>query len=521
MTRKTSCVSALFCLLSLFLLFDFSASAQKRKRSVKKKPLPLKTVRRIEAVTLSSGGIGSSAGIGTREPYLILEPCAKETTDQITALENAADKNEQVEILVSRIGNSDEWLRACSIYRLGEFRAAAQNALPVIIKLLRDEENGAVWKHVEDALWKIPPDSNIVLDNRVKMAFDGDVYQRLYGIYSLAYFKPIAGSHQSVKILDTLIETTKDEDLTVRWLSVMGIRQLGFYGINTSAAIPALSELIKNKKVNPVNAVRAFVPMGEKALPAAPLLFTILYAPEKYVENDEDSRSYSLYLTSAIALGRMGKSIIPLLEKEIEKQPFAILQVLRNISADETLPVLIKAIKHKNPNVRKEAIASIPNLTSIGAINMLPQLLSLINDLDPNVRNAAMSEIGDIAKYTNNKSPELQLLLKKRAVPALIKRLKDKEDSCYAALTIGNFGADAEAAIPALVKIAKQPTRNSCAEIGLYDIGEKGRKFLTAEQIKDVESSKNYKYDSDYNKAKPIKPKEQPKPSPPIKEGEG
>lgn len=152
---------------------------------------------------------------------------------------------------------------------------------------------------------------------------------------------------------------------------------------------------------------------------------------------------------------------------------------------------------------------------------MLPQLLSLINDLDPNVRNAAMSEIGDIAKYTNNKSPELQLLLKKRAVPALIKRLKDKEDSCYAALTIGNFGADAEAAIPALVKIAKQPTRNSCAEIGLYDIGEKGRKFLTAEQIKDVESSKNYKYDSDYNKAKPIKPKEQPKPSPPIKEGEG
>lgn len=515
MRKQNHIFLALCLLLTSAIVFPENLFAQKKK----------KTVRKKKATATKTVGVGLKIrvalidGVGEykREPYLGLEPCAKETPEQISELETATDKNKQVEILVGRAGNTDEWIRACAVYRLGEFRQAAQPALPVIIKLLRDEQNGQVWTHVETAMWKIPPARNIPLETKLRDAVIGDVYDRLYAIFSLAYLKLSPNTFQSKDVVKTLIETSKDEDKTVAWLSIMVLRDYAFEGTDISDAIPTLSELLKNGKLNPVNIVRVFVPMGAKALPAAPLLLDVLYNPKKYApEKENDSRYYSLYLTTAIALGKIGEPLLPILEKEIEKHPFAILQVLRNLYAEGTLPIIYKAMKHKNPEVRKSAIENMPGLTSIGAVNTLPHLLELTKDVNPDVRKQAISKIGSISQFTENKSPELKEMLKQKAVPVLIERLKIEEDSCYAAMILGNIGEDAEAAIPALVKIAKQPLRNSCARFGLYDIGEKGRKFLTKEQIEDVEESKNYKYDSDYNKAKPIKPKETPKPTPAV-----
>lgn len=518
--RKTNHIFLFFCcLMVLGLLFNTNLTAQKRKPSAKKKKAvnekKVLVVTRIE----STGGISIN-----REPYLSLEPCAKETPEQIAELENAADKNTQLKILVKRIGEQDDWLRACSIYRLGEFGNAAQDALPLIIKLLHDEKNDDVWRHVENALWKIPPDRNIPLAERIRISQNGDVYQRLYAIYSLAYFKPLANSFQAKDTLNALIETAKDEDITIAWLSVMGIRQLGFYGINTSNAIPVLSDFLKNGKLNPVNIVRAFVPMGENAFPAAPILFDVLYNPKKYAgEKDENNRSYALYLTTAIALGRIGKPLIPLLDKEIEKQPFAVLDVLGNLRAEGTLPIFFNAMKHANAEVRKKAIEKLPGLTSIGAVEALPYLLTAVNDENLEVRQSAMSEIGNIAKYTENKSLELQEILKKKAVPALVAKLNDKDSACYAAMNLGDFGSSAETAIPALVRAIKRNIAVGCAEQGLFDIGEKGRKYLTVEKIKEIAEDRKANseiFNRDYNKTKPIKPKEEPKPTPVVTDKE-
>lgn len=516
MRKQNHIFLALCLLLTSAIVFPENLFAQKKAKNPKKKS---------SSIT-KSVGVGDGVGIGSgslriatveREPYLGLEPCAKETPEQISELKTAPDKNKQVEILVGRAGNPDEWIRACAVYRLGEFRQAAQPALPVIIKLLRDEQNGQVWTHVETAMWKIPPARNIPLETKLRDAVIGDVYDRLYAIFSLAYLKLSPNTFQSKDVVKTLIETAKDEDKTIAWLSIMVLRDYAFEGTDISDAIPTLSELLKNGKLNPVNIVRVFVPMGAKALPAAPLLLDVLYNPKKYApEKDDDSRYYSLYLTTAIALGKIGEPLLPVLEKEIEKEPFAILRVLGNLYAEGTLPIIYKAMKHKNPEVRKSAIENLPGLTSIGAVNTLPHLLEALKDVNSEVREKAMSKIGSIARDTEIKSPELKGMLKQKAVPVLIERLKIEEDSCYAAMILGNIGEDAEAAIPALVKIAKRPIRNGCAVDGLYNMGEKGRKFLTAEQIKEMKELKNYKYDSDLNKAKPIKPKEEPKPTPAV-----
>jgi HEAT repeat protein len=513
--RKTNHIFLYFsCLIVLGLLFNTNLTAQKRKPSAKAR-------KKVSAPVVR---IYSEVGLVEPEPYLSLEPCAKETPEQIAELENAADKNAQLLTLVKRIGEKDDWLRACSIYRLGEFRNAAQDALPVIIKLLHDEKNDDIWRHAEDALWKIPPDRNIPLAERIRISQNGDVYQRLYAIYSLGYFKPIANTLQAKDTLNALIETAKDEDITIAWLSVMSIRQLGFYGINTSDAIPVLSEILKKGKLNPVNVVRAIIAMGENAFPVVPLLFDILYDPKKYVgEKDEYNRAYILYLTTASALGGIGKPLIPLLEKEIEKHPSAVLEVLGNLRAEGILPIFFNAMKHANAEVRKKAIEKLPGLTSIGAVEALPHLLTAVNDENLEVSQSAMSKIGSIAKYTENKSPELQEILKKKAVPALVAKLDDKKSACYAAMSLGDFGADAEIVIPALVRAIKRNTAAICAEQGLYNIGEKGRKYLTAEKIKQIEESRENTrkmLNDNFNKAKPIKPKEAPKPTPPVTDKE-
>ena len=232
-------------------------------------------------------------------------------------------------------------------------------------------------------------------------------------------------------------------------------------------------------------------------------------------------RSYSLYLTAAIALGRIGKSLVPLLEKEIEKQPLAVLQILENLIADGTLPIFFRAMQHKDAKVRQKAIKSLPRLTSTGAIEALPHLLAAMNDENADVRETAMSEIGTIAEYTADKSDELKQMLAKRAIPALIDKLKVKETSCSAALTLGDFGADGEAAIPALANLIKKNDGDYCAETALFEIGEKGKKFLSKEQIERIEESN--KSDREIfnrtNKVKPIKPKTQASPSPLKKEG--
>lgn len=475
---------------------------------------------------IENSGSGEGSGVYKREPYLGLEPCAKETPGQISELENAPDKDKQLEILVKRIGDDDRWIRACSIYRLGEFRDAAKPALPVIIKLLRDEEDSDVWIHVDKALWKVPPESGLPIQERIQMLNSPNVYTRIYGVYTLSYFKPaFKGSETSKKKLDALIQATKDEDITVSWLAVIGIKQLGHYGIDTSKAIPVLSELIKGDKLNPIHPLRAFIPMREKALPAAPLLFDILYNAKKYAgETDEDNtRSYSLYLTSAMVLGGIGESLVPLLEKEIEKEPFAILEILGNIRTDLTLPILYKAMKHENPEVRKKAIEELPGFTSSGAIEAISHLLTAIEDIDLEVQQAAVNKIGNIGIFTKDKSPELRSLIRTEVIPTLIKKLDVEGLDCYSALSIGDLGEDAESAIPVLDKIIQKDRGTHCAEIALYKIGEKGRKHLSEEQIKEneerVKRNKDF-WNREYNKAKPIKPKKEEKSDENIIDGE-
>src|SRR5678816_3426568 len=131
--------SAALCCLATF-------AAPSIQAQTKKKQPAKKTVMAQEAY-----GVGAVSGSSSAGPYLGLEPCAKETEAEIAELENAHDLEAQLTGLVRRAEDKDEWTRGCAVYRLGEFGKSAQDALPLIIKLVRDEDNPGVWGAVEDA----------------------------------------------------------------------------------------------------------------------------------------------------------------------------------------------------------------------------------------------------------------------------------------------------------------------------------------------------------------------------------
>ena len=502
-------------LLSVFLgvlcgsILATNVNAQKREEGGRqnKKPEPRKLI--IPSGSGTAGGTATEALKVEREPYLGLEPCAKETSNQITELENANGLNDQLEVLVKRVQDQDRWTRACAIYRLGEFGAAAQDALPLIIKLLKDEKDGEVWGNVKDALWKIPPDRNLRIEQRIRLSKDPDAYRRIYGLYSLSFFRPIPGTFEAKDVLNALIAGTEDEDSTVCWMSVMGIRQLGFYNIDTSSAIPALSKVLKGDKINPIVPIRAFVPMGQRAMPAAPLFFDILYNPEKYAGKDEEhNRSYVLYLTAAIVLGQMGESIVPLLDRESDAHPFAVIQVLSNMAGGKTLDLLLKLSENPNAEVRENAISNLLGVTATGALQTFPVLVRLLNDKNEKVSRAALSKIGSIVKHTDDKSPELKQLIRSRVVPKIASMLRLK-DNCYVLLTLADLGAEAATTLPAIVKLSK--SGSYCAEAALYNFGDIGRKYLDKETLEKLENERKPggvlgPLDLQNNKAKPIKP---------------
>src|SRR5690606_14555376 len=316
-------------------------------------------------------GTGSAAAYATLpqsdpEPSIWLEPCAKETEEQRAELENASDLGAQLKILNERLESTSSWDRACAVVRAGKFGPDATPLLPKLIQMLRDEEDRAVGSRIDRSIWTIPTQKGIPLDERIALTKDPNVYQRLFGAYSLLHIRYLANTPEEKRIVETLIETTHDEDSLVRWMAVMVIRGLAFDKSNLSAAVPRLCEMIKDGKNNPIFPLRALVPLAPQAVSCGPLIFDVLINPKKYAVGDDDDnvRSYTLYSTAGIVLGRMGDQLVPLLKKLADEHPYEVIEVLSNIRGDAAFDMLLELSKSKDAGVRKAAVKNMPNVTA-------------------------------------------------------------------------------------------------------------------------------------------------------------
>lgn len=476
--RTFLAVLTLVCSVISLAQFADAQARRQRKKSV--------SGGQGSGIAISAGAVTTSSETKT-EPNLLTAPCAKESESQILELENAPDLNAQLVNLVTRARDKDVWTRSCAVYRLGRFGAAAQDTLPLMIQLLREERDTAVWGHVNAAFWRIPPDRSLKLEQRIKLAKDPDVQRRIYGLYTLAHFRTPAASFQEKDLMSALIEALNDEDPTARWMALMAIRQQGINGANIAVVIPVLEDLVSDKKINPQHVLDTFVPLGRRALAAAPLLADILFDTEKYVAREDGVREdvhrvrvYGLYVSAAMALGSIGPDLLPVLTDQAEKYPQAVIKVLSYMPKDRTLNLLLRFAGSTDARVREAAAEQFRGLNTTLALEALPTLLKLADDKDPRVFERAMTALGSFGEI-KDATPELRAAIRSKVLPKLLAGLA-REDNCYPMFALGKLREPK--GLAAIGKINKA-TGNYCAETALFEAGPDGHKYLTAKALEE------------------------------------
>lgn len=165
--------------------------------------------------------------------------------------------------------------------------------------------------------------------------------------------------------------------------------------------------------------------------------------------NDEQKMQCLLLLNRSDELASFGEKALPVLEigvsAESHKLQLNSVATLEKIKSKKTEPILIKALKCKNPHARFLAIKVLGNIRSSKAI---PTLLEQLNHDEKDVRELSMETIGKIVKQ-NPESPEAI-----DSIPAFI-GLLTSDQSLFKEISTIVLSSIGISAVPALIDSLK------------------------------------------------------------------
>ncbi|MCC5610125.1 HEAT repeat domain-containing protein [Nostoc sp. CHAB 5834] len=293
--------------------------------------------------------------------------------------------------------------------------------------------------------------------NNLKTAFKDDEWD-IKGITK------ILGQIGSQEAMDVLIEIIEDKSNKVRYKAVEALGQIG---IKKSEL--ALKEALKDKDTKPY-AVNALLQIGSEYAVAVKALIEIL---EDLEDNDRLNRMFAAGLA-----GKFGctEAIPALIEAHsaMDLPDPASNHPLTQLCTEETLPILLEALKHESVLVR----IIIPSVIGkIGSAKAVPDLIEAFkNEVERNDYGTA-----------RRMSEALVELGSKEFVPVLIEALENKNYYIRenAAEALGKIAS--KDSVPALIKAFKNKNLNNehKAEEALIKIGS--RETVSA-LIGDIES---------------------------------
>lgn len=272
---------------------------------------------------------------------------------------------------------------------------------------------------------------------------------------SLALLAVLAsGLHAQDADLKQLVTDINNSDKLVRVQAMDGIAE---QGANAAAAVPVLVAALGDSDEEIVwHAARTLGAIGEGAASAVPNLVAAL-------EDDRPKvRAYSAY-----ALGRIGKASMPATDKLIElafdKEALvrrAVLPALRRIDPpqEKTLPLVLKILEQGDMSVIIPALGSLAEQGK----DAIPKLRgALKHDKAQYWACLVLAEIGPDAV---------------EAVPEIQEVLKSKEPHVRleALVTLGQIGAGAKAAVPAVVALAENDEFKDVRYAAVYALGQIG-----------------------------------------------
>lgn len=94
--------------------------------------------------------------VDDRDITISLNPCKDETPGDVLGVSEKGATPQSVTAFITKLRDPDPKARACAARQLGYFGAEAKDALPHIVKRMREEEHDGVSVNLSQALWAVP-----------------------------------------------------------------------------------------------------------------------------------------------------------------------------------------------------------------------------------------------------------------------------------------------------------------------------------------------------------------------------
>lgn len=312
-----------------------------------------------------------------------------------------------------------------------EYRIRDVSEIPKLIRLLRDE-GPHVRRSALLLLSSAGPEAEAAINPILSLIDNSDQETRRVVVEALgnilaepeerAWYDPVI-IHRSRKrkVVRALITAIDDEAEEVRRAAVIALEAIG---CAAKDAIPALCRALKDPLTADVSA-HALGTVGKGS--------TLAVAALREALNSQMALNSEVAYHAAYALGKLRSD------------------------AREALPELVEALrKGKRDSVRYAAADCLPRIGA-NPSDIVPPLVEALESKDSQLRHRAIEALGEIG------------LPAQAAIPALLNRLKNREDCHEVVKALGSFGSEAAPSIPAIVDILKDSRswdtlRSSAAE---------------------------------------------------------
>ncbi len=346
-----------------------------------------------------------------------------QTARVLATIGSAADA--AVPSLVKGLKDKDPLVRGYSVYALGEI--GAQVAVPEMVKLAVEETNRTVRREALEALKKLDAPEEVTLPLFVKA---------LEAAEPAAVMSAVEGLAEAGKDVVPRLKNALKHENACYWACVV----LGAIGKDAEGAVPELTEVLKHKEPEcRIEAMLALAEIGEGGKPAAAAVTNVL-------ENDAYQ---GVKYVAAYALGSLGDaSVLPALKKAFESgdelmKVSAGPSILTLGSTDEALQeqivaALVAGLKSENDTVRGLAARG------FGATDIPDELANsaLLNRLVEELDEGTIAQIVDAVAQQG-----------KKAVPRVIRGLKEDKIKRYALEVVLRMGPDAAETVPAIIEV--------------------------------------------------------------------
>lgn len=373
-------------------------------------------------------------------PFLI--DCLKDKEAAYWACLALADMGPQAKEAVGQLaqvaGHPAPDVRMQALMALGAIGPDAAAALPAVNKALESDKYAGVRYAAAFAIGNIGVrDINSVATLKTVMGKATDKFLKMECAWALAKLSP-QDATVTAQAVELLIEGMQATDANSRR---MAARALGELKASPEIVVPALVKALKDSDQTVVgNAIDALTSLGPQVVPRAAAAL-----------QNKDLRHYAVRVLARLRAG-----------------------------AKDAVPSLIAVLNDPDPEFVREAQFALGNIGPAAA-PAVPMLLRSLASANERVRNSAFYAIGHIGPAAKDAVPTLQKMLAgnkdefvhaaclwalvhilpndpmliAEAVPALIKALASPDHELArieVMLTLGNLGAAAKSALPALQK---------------------------------------------------------------------